>query len=140
VENNVVYLNSPEDINSSTERANESNVQSDLFQAIASQLESAMSNIKDSSNLQSQINELKLELNDLKNQIKLKDVLLEGKEAQLINKSKLNSKLKKEKSDLEHKLKFISQIIQSSKVIDSTQPETKDAKKYIIKNGVIETK
>ncbi|WP_411735124.1 hypothetical protein [Paenibacillus sp. M2] len=139
VEKNVVYLNTPEDINISTESPHESNGQSDIVHAIKCQLESVVSGLREDANFLSQINELRLEVNELKNQIKLKDVLLEGKDAQLTNKSKLNSKLKKEKSDLEHKLKFISQIVQSSKVVDNTHTEIQDTKKYVIKNGVIET-
>ncbi|WP_336761545.1 hypothetical protein [Paenibacillus sp. USHLN196] len=139
VEKNVIYLNAPEYIVNPIQSLDEQQ-QPDIVQSLVGEFEKAMRIVREDSNLQSQINELKLEVNDLKNQLKLKEVLIEGKDAQLNNKTKLNSKLKKEKSVLEHKLKFISQILNSSKVVDNTQVEMQETKKYVIKNGVIETK
>jgi len=139
VEKNVIYLDSKEDT-AQPESPTETTLQSDAVQVITKQLEGLLGDVKANSVLHSQINELKLEVAELRNQLKLKDVIIEGKDAQINNKSKLNSKLKKVKSDLEHKLKFISQILNSNKVIDNTQAEIQDTKKYVIKNGVIETK
>ncbi|WP_440110288.1 hypothetical protein [Paenibacillus sp. QZ-Y1] len=140
VEKNVIYLDSTKNVNTPTESPATPVMHLDIVQAITDQLESSLKDIKGSATLVSQVNELKLEIANLKNQLKMKDVLIEGKDAQLSHKSKLNIKLKKEKSDLEHKLKFISQIINSSKVIDNAQTEVQDSKKYVLKNGVIETK
>ncbi|WP_340032529.1 hypothetical protein NSQ20_11735 [Paenibacillus sp. FSL K6-1122] len=138
VKHNVIYLEPSYDSLMPSEN-NSTQQHSDVVLALTTHLESVLRDVKIESNLMSQINELRLEVGDLKNQLKLKEVLLEGKEAQLNNKTKLNSKLKKEKSDLEHKLRFISQILNSSKVVDNTHTEIQDTKKYVIKNGVIET-
>lgn len=139
VEKNVIYLGSIENAGQ-TEKHPEKDLASDVPQTTAGQLESILGDLRGSIGHISQINELKLEVAELKNQLKLKDVIIEGKDAQISNKSKLNSKLKKEISELEHKLSFISQIINTSKVVDKSQTENVDAKKYLLKNGVIETK
>ncbi|PYE51604.1 hypothetical protein HUB98_06195 [Paenibacillus barcinonensis] len=139
VKHNVIYLEPSYESLTPSEN-NSTQQHSDVVLALTTHLETVLRDVKIESNLMSQINELRLEVNDLKNQLKLKEVLLEGKDAQLNNKTKLNSKLKKEKSDLEHKLRFISQILNSSKVVDNTHTEIQDTKKYVIKNGVIETK
>lgn len=139
VKHNVIYLDSSyEDRMPSTDTQTQREHNSTTV--LTERLESVMRAVKTESSLLSQINDLRLEVMDLKNQLKLKEVVIEGQEVHLNNKTKLNSKLKKEKSDLEHKLKFISQILSSSKVVDNTQAESHDAKKYVIKNGVIETK
>ncbi|PYY28322.1 hypothetical protein [Paenibacillus illinoisensis] len=134
VEKNVIYLN-----NEPTESSIQPQIQLNIEQTIADRLEAVVNSMKANTGLVSQINELKLEIADLKNQLIMKDALLEGKETQISNKIKLNNKLKKENSDLEHKLRFISQVIVSSKVVDNTQIGSRDTKKYILKNGVIET-
>ncbi|WP_145413344.1 hypothetical protein [Paenibacillus xylanexedens] len=139
VKHNVIYLEPSLDSQTSSydsQTQKEYNNES----VLAERLESVLKAVKTESHLLSQINDLRLEVMDLKNQLKMKEVVIEGQEIQLNNKTKLNSKLKKEKSDLEHKLRFISQILNSSKVVDNTQTEIQDTKKYVIKNGVIETK
>ncbi|RPK31827.1 hypothetical protein [Paenibacillus xylanexedens] len=138
VEKNVIYLGSTKRTEQ-IEKHPETDSAPDVAQTITGQLESILNDMKASIGQVSQINELKLEVAELKNQLKLKDVIIEGKDAQINNKSKLNSKLKKEIAELEHKLSFISQIINSNKVVDKSQTESVNSKKYLLKNGVVET-
>jgi len=139
VKHNVIYLDSSY-VSRMPSADTQTQQEHNSASVLTEHLESVMRAVKTESSLLSQINELRLEVMDLKNQLKLKEVVIEGKEVQLNNKTKLNSKLKKEKSDLEHKLRFISQILNSSKVVENTHTEIQDTKKYVIKNGVIETK
>ncbi|MCP1185057.1 hypothetical protein [Paenibacillus sp. 1781tsa1] len=139
VEKNVIHLGRIENAEQ-VENSPETDIVLDVPQTLAGQLESILGDMRSSIGHISQINELKLEIAELKNQLKLKDVIIEGKDAQVNNKSKVNSKLKKEKSELEHKLNFITQIINSSKVVDKSQTESAESKKYLLKNGVVETK
>nr|WP_145401516.1 hypothetical protein [Paenibacillus xylanexedens] len=139
VEKNVIYLDNTESIKASKETS-ETDLVTDVSPNTMGELESILNDVKTSIGQVSQINELKLEVAELRNQLKMKDIIIEGKDAMISNKTKLNSKLKKEISELEHKLSFISQIINSSRVVDKSQTECVDSKKYLLKNGVIETR
>ncbi|PZT57465.1 hypothetical protein [Paenibacillus silvae] len=139
VEKNVIYLDNAETVEQ-TEKSPESDLAANVSSNTMGQLESILNDVRTSVGQASHINELKLEIAELKNQLKMKDIIIEGKDVLISNKSKLNSKLKKEISELEHKLSFISQIINSSRVVDKSQAESMESKKYLLKNGVIETR
>lgn len=139
VEKNVIYLDNTES-NVPSKEIPETDLVTDVSPNTMGQLEGILNDVKASLGHLSQINELKLEVAELKNQLKMKDIVIEGKDAQISNKSKMNTKLKKDILELEHKLSFISQIINSSRVVDKGQIESVDSKKYLLKNGVIETR
>ncbi|MEK4427790.1 hypothetical protein MHB54_00875 [Paenibacillus sp. FSL M7-0802] len=150
--NNLIYLNkqskeSQEEVllvtKSTAHEEQQQNIVVGTFQTKMNKMLNDMKNISD---LESTIHDLKLEVRDLKHQLEIKEMELSANTESITKKDKMISKYKKEKLTLEASIKAIRKIVlngvkvNSSEVQDTLESEASGRKFTQDKSGLIQLK
>ncbi|MGV6935973.1 hypothetical protein ACWA2B_10705 [Paenibacillus sp. CMM36] len=150
-ENNLIYLNKQskevhEEKSLITEPAANEGHQNVVVGTFQTKMNKMLNDMKNISDLESTINELKLEVRDLKHHLEIKELELSANAESITKKDKIISKYKKEKIALEASIKAIRKIVLNGVKVGSIEgqetleSETLGRKYTKDKNGLIELK
>ncbi|KAF6630534.1 hypothetical protein H6F38_13970 [Paenibacillus sp. EKM208P] len=150
-ENNLIYLNAQskevhEEISLVTESLVNEEQQNVVVGTFQTKMNKMLNDMKNISDLESTINELKLEVRDLKHQLEIKELELSANAEIITKKGKVISKYKKEKLALEASIKAIRKIVLNGARVSSAErqnaleSETLGRKYTQEKSGIVELK